>query len=99
MAPVGPEKRAEAIDGISMAACVGVGPAGAQVVAMVVVPVSGAAVGDQLTLADDSLAAAVRAAVGPVAAVLTTGRLPVDIRHNSKIDRTELARRVGDFLS
>ena len=99
MAPVGPEQRAEAIDGISMAACVGVGPAGAQVVAMVVVPVSGAAVGDQLTLADDSLAAAVRAAVGPVAAVLTTGRLPVDIRHNSKIDRTELARRVGDFLS
>jgi acyl-coenzyme A synthetase/AMP-(fatty) acid ligase len=100
IAPVGPEQRAESVDGVAMAACVGVGPQGAQVVVMVVVATTGPHTTDRLSLADPALAAAVRSAVGvSVAAVLTTGRLPVDVRHNSKIDRVELARRVASFLS
>ena len=44
-------------------------------------------------LATARLTAAVRAAAGvPVAAVLVTDRLPVDIRHASKVDRTRVAR-------
>jgi hypothetical protein len=43
-------------------------------------------------LAAPELAGPVRAAVGhPVAAVLQVPALPVDIRHNTKIDRTALA--------
>ena len=47
-------------------------------------------------LADAVLTAQVRAAVAgamptPVAAVLQVKALPVDIRHNTKIDRTALA--------
>ncbi len=43
-------------------------------------------------LAPDDLAAAVRAASPvPLAAVLVVGRMPTDVRHNSKIDRTRLA--------
>jgi hypothetical protein len=33
-----------------------------------------------------------------VAAVLTTGALPVDIRHQSKVDRAEVARRAARAL-
>ena len=51
-------------------------------------------------LAEPSLAAAVRAAAGvPLAAVLVTHALPVDIRHASKIDRTRLARWADHVLS
>ncbi|MBM3658038.1 MAG: hypothetical protein FJW95_00845, partial [Actinobacteria bacterium] len=50
-------------------------------------------------LADGDLAAAVRAAAPvPVAAVLT-GRLPVDHRHQSKVDRVALARSATRFLA
>jgi hypothetical protein len=38
------------------------------------------------------------AAPVPVAAVFT-GRLPVDHRHQSKVDRTALAADVGRFLA
>jgi hypothetical protein len=42
----------------------------------------------------------VRAAAGTdVAAVLTTGALPLDIRHASKVDRQELARRASRRLA
>jgi len=51
-------------------------------------------------LAEPALAAAVRAAAGvPLAAVLVTEALPVDIRHASKIDRTRLARWADRVLS
>ncbi|MET3807768.1 acyl-CoA synthetase (AMP-forming)/AMP-acid ligase II/pimeloyl-ACP methyl ester carboxylesterase [Nakamurella sp. UYEF19] len=62
-------------------AAVGVGPAGTQQVVVVVTAPGG-------PLADLPMLDAVRAAAGhEVASVLTTDRLPVDIRHNSKIDR------------
>ena len=54
-----------------------------------------------LTLAGDSITAAVRRTVTwvPVAAVLTVTSLPVDIRHNTKIDRTAVAEWAARVLS
>lgn len=90
--PVGVEQRVQRAlagrDGVAgpTAAVVGVGPAGVQ---QVVVVLTGAGP----VLPDLALTDAVRAAAAPVevAAVLIRGALPVDIRHNSKIDRTALA--------
>jgi acyl-coenzyme A synthetase/AMP-(fatty) acid ligase len=97
--PVGVEQRLEALPGVSAAAVVGVGPAGTQVLVAVVVP-AGAPARSRLAPADTGLADAVRAAAGTeVAAVLTTGRLPVDIRHESKVDRTAVARAAGELLA
>jgi olefin beta-lactone synthetase len=96
--PVGVEQRVEALDGVAAAATVGVGPAGAQVVVVVVVPAAGARRG--LAVAGTQLTDAVRAVAGvEVAAVLVTDRLPVDIRHQSKVDRREVARRASRLLA
>jgi acyl-coenzyme A synthetase/AMP-(fatty) acid ligase len=96
--PVGVEQRAVALPEVRAAACVGVGPAGAQVVVVVVVPDSAPARGD--LLAGPALAAQVRHVAGvPVAAVLIRRDLPVDVRHNSKIDRAELSRWATERLS
>jgi acyl-CoA synthetase (AMP-forming)/AMP-acid ligase II len=96
--PVGIERRVESVTGVRRAAAVGVGPAGA---AQVVVVVETDA--HDAGLAPAELREAVRAAAcsgpGPrsgsvpgIAAVLTIGELPVDIRHNSKIDRIAVGR-------
>lgn len=100
--PVGIERRVEAVPGVRRAAVVGVGPRGA---AQVVVVVEHADV-HRSGLAPASLRDAVRAAAaggpgeGPaIAAVLVVRTLPVDIRHNSKIDRVAVghwAQRVLD---
>jgi hypothetical protein len=51
-------------------------------------------------LAGTDLTDAVRAVAGvEVAAVLVAGRLPVDIRHQSKVDRSEVARRAARVLA
>jgi acyl-CoA synthetase (AMP-forming)/AMP-acid ligase II len=60
--------------------------------------------GGALSLADSELAASVRSAVvaatgHPVAAVCTTEALPVDIRHNAKIDRTAVAAAASTLLA
>ena len=93
--PVGVEQRVQALPQVAMAAVAGVGPPGAQVVVVVVTladPAPGARPRRPGPLADTTLAAAVRAAAGrEVAAVLVAPALPVDIRHNSKIDRTRVA--------
>jgi cis-3-alkyl-4-acyloxetan-2-one decarboxylase / olefin beta-lactone synthetase len=99
--PVGIEQRVEGLPGVAAAAAVGVGPAGAQVVVLVVVP-SGrrTRLGGRPDLASTELADAVRGAAGvDVAAVLTTSRLPVDVRHQSKVDRAEVARRAARVLA
>jgi acyl-CoA synthetase (AMP-forming)/AMP-acid ligase II len=55
---------------------------------------------DGMTPAGPELAEAVRAAAGgDVAAVLVARRLPVDIRHASKVDRAAVARRAADVLA
>ncbi|MEI2716490.1 MAG: AMP-binding protein [Candidatus Nanopelagicales bacterium] len=96
--PVGIEQRVEQLPDVTSAACVGVGPTGAQVVAIVVVPASGGSSGQ--ALADPVLAAQVRSVAGvEVAAVLVRPDLPVDIRHNSKIDRAAVSRWAADVLS
>jgi hypothetical protein len=57
------------------------------------------AVGFRPGPAPTGLSAVVRAAVdGPVAAVLVVRHLPVDIRHRSKVDRTEVARHATRVL-
>jgi olefin beta-lactone synthetase len=51
-------------------------------------------------LADQGTADAVRAVAGvDVAAVLVTSGLPVDVRHQSKVDRSEVARRAARALA
>jgi acyl-coenzyme A synthetase/AMP-(fatty) acid ligase len=95
--PVGVEQRVEALAGVTAAACVGVGPAGTQQVVVVVVPSSE---GTPAGLAPADLAGAVRAAAAvPVAAVLVTPSLPVDIRHASKVDRAAVARWADRVLA
>jgi acyl-coenzyme A synthetase/AMP-(fatty) acid ligase/pimeloyl-ACP methyl ester carboxylesterase len=91
--PVGIEQRIEAATGVDLAAVVGVGPAGTQqIVAVLALPNAGR----RRPLADPALAAAAREAAGvPLAAVLVSRELPVDIRHQAKIDR----RRVADWAT
>ncbi len=93
--PVGIERRVEGLPGVARAAAVGVGPAGT---AQVVVVVETLGDGSGRGLAPATLRDAVRRVVAEgepkaeVAAVLTIDRLPVDIRHNSKIDRVAVGR-------
>ncbi len=93
--PVGIERRVEGVAGVHRAAAVGVGPRGAAVV-VAVVEFAGVR---RSGLAPASVRDAVRAAVGrmpgggpAIAAVLVVRTLPVDIRHNSKIDRVAVGR-------
>ena len=93
--PVPVEVAAEATYGVAIAAAVGVGPVGCQQLVVVVQDAS-----RESGLADDSLTAQIRSAVVPaVAAVLTVKALPVDIRHNTKIDRTALAQWAAQVLA
>ncbi|NUL44903.1 alpha/beta fold hydrolase [Cellulosimicrobium funkei] len=102
VAPGGPEARIDALEGVSRSAVVGVGPRGTQAVVAVVEAASpDRARKPRPGLAPSELTAAVRDAAAPipVAAVLVTDRVPVDIRHNSKIDRTRIARWADRVLS
>jgi len=99
VSPVPVEVAAETIAGIERSAAVGVGPTGVQ---QLVVVIESASVPEGL--AAPSMATSVRevivAATGcPVAAVLSVKSLPVDIRHNTKIDRTLVATWAAQVLS
>ena len=88
-APVETELQAESVSGVDHAVAVGVGPIGNQQLAVVV---AGESVGSTV-VADALVTAAVRAAVSAeIAAVLVTPTIPVDRRHNSKIDRTRVQK-------
>jgi olefin beta-lactone synthetase len=92
LTPVPIEIEAETVQSIGRAAAVGVGPNGVQQLVVVVE-------GDHDGLVPPSLADAVRQAVtAPVAAVLSRKKLPVDIRHNAKIDRAALAAWAAEVL-
>ncbi|WP_271394319.1 alpha/beta fold hydrolase [Neomicrococcus lactis] len=98
--PVAYELAAESVPSVQRAAAVGVGPAGTQAL-VIAVEVDGAKDG----LASAALAAEIRAAIAehvadpaPVSAVVTT-RIPTDIRHNSKVDRTAVAAWATEALS
>jgi olefin beta-lactone synthetase len=95
--PVPVEVAVERLDGVTRCAAVGVGPVGCQVLVVVIdgVPTDG-----EEGLVDDALASRVRGAVQhPVAAVLQVETLPVDIRHNTKIDRALVSRWASGVLS
>jgi olefin beta-lactone synthetase len=95
--PVGIEQAVEAIAGVDHAAAVGVGPSGTQQVVVLVVPTAPCRRPD---LAPAELAEQVRAvACVDVAAVLVVPALPVDKRHNSKIDRTRAATWASAVLA
>jgi acyl-coenzyme A synthetase/AMP-(fatty) acid ligase len=93
--PVGPEQRMERLDPVRLAAVVGVGPPGRQaVVAVVEAPLQDRGV------ASTELTDALRLAAGiEFAAVLVVDELPVDIRHNSKIDRAQVAQMASKVLA
>ncbi|MFC0582297.1 alpha/beta fold hydrolase [Micrococcoides hystricis] len=94
VAPGGPEARIDALHAVARSAIVGVGPAGTQAVVAVIEPATGPGLKRlKRGVAPTELAAQVRAAAAPipVAAVLVTDSVPVDIRHQSKINRPRLA--------
>jgi hypothetical protein len=85
----------ECLDGIERCAAVGVGPRGCQQLVVVIEDADGV---DGLAPAD--VAERVRAAVGHrIAAVMSVRELPVDIRHNTKIDRTAVAKWAAAVLA
>ncbi|HSH10162.1 MAG TPA: alpha/beta fold hydrolase [Ilumatobacter sp.] len=95
VAPVRIEHAIETIDGVDTAAVVGVGPPGAQQIVAVVQPVESPG---SPRLADLRLIDAVRGVTDglltpfcQVCAVFEVPELPVDRRHNSKIDRARVA--------
>ena len=96
IAPVPLEIAIEALPNVVRAAAVGVGPTGVQQIVMVVETVNGTE-----GPADTELAHAVRTALAPltIASVWISKKLPVDIRHNSKIDRTAVSQRMSKILS
>ncbi|MEN8041413.1 MAG: alpha/beta fold hydrolase [Actinomycetota bacterium] len=96
--PVGIEHAVETLDDVSHAAVVGVGPVGTQ---QVVVVTSLGSTDRRPRLADEDLADRVRSVTGSidVAAVFTVPSLPVDKRHNSKIDRTRIATWAENVLA
>ena len=93
--PVPVEVAVELLPDVERCAAVGVGPAGCQQLVVVVEDASAPE-----GLAPTERCVAVRAAVShPVAAVMQVRALPVDIRHNTKIDRALVARWAGDVLA
>ncbi len=101
IAPVRHEQLLEQLPDIDAAAVVGVGPTGAQVVVAVVeTSVKAATTGATLDLLDRARAHLIAARItGDLAAVLTVASLPVDRRHNSKIDRSAVATWAGAALA
>ncbi len=89
------ERAVERALGVPRVAAVGIGPIGNQQLVIVVEDpdaTEGPAVSE--------LVASVRQAVSEsVASVLTVRRLPVDIRHNAKIDRAAVASWASDVLA
>ena len=100
--PVPVEQRIQVRTDVATAALVAVGPSGARQLVAVVVSAreDGRASHRGLAVAGLDLVDRVRAGAGvPLAAVLTTSALPVDIRHNSKIDHPALARAAEKLLA
>jgi acyl-CoA synthetase (AMP-forming)/AMP-acid ligase II len=94
--PVPLETVCEMISGVQRAAAVGIGEPGIQQIVIVLETDE-----KNENVASAALTAQVRQALGlvDVVAVWETKKLPVDIRHNSKIDRTALGQRMQKVLS
>jgi acyl-coenzyme A synthetase/AMP-(fatty) acid ligase len=93
--PVAVEQAVQELDGVVSAACVGIGSPGDQQVVVVVTGPQARSV-----VASSELTSAIRTVTGvDMAAVLVRDELPVDIRHNAKINRAALAVWADDVLS
>ena len=85
--PVPVEQRIESLPFVRQAACVGIGPQGGAVVAIVYIETAEAKGISQMHKEDQ-----MRAVAGvPLAAMLHVKSLPRDIRHNAKLNREEIA--------
>ncbi len=84
---------------VGRVAAVGVGPVGTQQL-VVVIERPGVSDGPADTETADRVRQVVTDRLGlPVASVLAVSALPVDIRHNAKIDRTKVAGWATDLLA
>lgn len=101
VAPVRTEQVIETLPDVAMAAVVGVGPAGLhQIVAVVELenPPKKTELADLALI--DAVRSAVRNTIGrDTVAVFSVAKMPVDRRHNSKIDRGLLRTWAGDVLA
>lgn len=95
--PVPLEVAAERLPEVARAAAVGVGPSGLEQVVLVVDTAGAHPDGPAPRELTDQVRAAL--APTPVAVVWVDRDLPVDIRHNSKIDRTALAATMARRLA
>ena len=103
LGPVSIEQAAQSVEGVALSAAVGVGPVGSQVV-VIVLQLDEPAL--RWTEANASLRRQIRSAVAQqyspdidVAAVLLAPSIPVDQRHNSKIDRRFIAQQAAIQLA
>ncbi|MGI9643176.1 MAG: AMP-binding protein, partial [Acidimicrobiia bacterium] len=97
LTPLWLEQRFRSVAGISAAAAVGVGRAGDERLVAVVVPATSI---KKARLAGTDLASRVRSAVDiDVVAVFEVPDLPVDKRHNAKVDRVRLRRWANKVLA
>jgi acyl-coenzyme A synthetase/AMP-(fatty) acid ligase/pimeloyl-ACP methyl ester carboxylesterase len=96
VAPVPLEIAIEALPNVVRAAAVGVGPVGVEQIVIVIETIDSSD-----GPANAELSHAVRAALAPltISSVWTTKKLPVDIRHNSKIDRTAVSKQMSQILA
>jgi acyl-coenzyme A synthetase/AMP-(fatty) acid ligase len=101
LAPAGVEQVGDRLDGVRRSAAVGVGPVGAEVLVVVVETSTAGRRPRQVPLDRiDEIRGAVRTATGAdVAACLEVDALPVDRRHNSKIDRALVATWAETLLA
>jgi acyl-coenzyme A synthetase/AMP-(fatty) acid ligase len=96
IAPVPLEIAIEALPNVVRVAAVGVGPIDVEQIVIVVETIDSSD-----GPADTELTHAERAALAPltIASVWTTKKLPVDIRHNSKIDRNAVSKQMSEILA
>jgi len=94
--PVPLEIAVEALPNVVRVAAVGIGPVDVQHIVIVVETIN-----SNEGPAEAELTRAVRTALHPltIASVWATKKLPVDIRHNSKIDRTAVSKKMSQILS
>ncbi len=96
VAPVPLEIAVEALPNVVRVAAVGIGPINVQQL-VIVVETTNSNDGP----AEAELTRAVRTALAPltISSVWTIKKLPIDIRHNSKIDRTAVSKQMSQILS
>ena len=101
VAPAAIERVADRCDWIQRSAAVGVGPRGAQLVVVVAETADGGRRPRQSTIGriDEVRTAVAERTDTDVAACLEVSELPVDRRHNSKIDRSRVAAWAEQVLS